>query len=80
MEHFTIQQHLEIVKNYYQNGPSVKHSVHYVQCLVSIIITLLYIIRKTLKGRKQTNKYRRRIERHLPKTDESIVRPAGERR
>ena len=40
----------------------------------------LYIIRKTLKGRKQTNKYRRRTERHLPTTDESVVWPAGERR
>ena len=40
----------------------------------------MYIIRKTLKGRKQTNKYGMRIERHLPKTDESVVRPAGERR
>ena len=29
---------------------------------------------------KQTNKNGMRIERHLPKTDESIVRPAGERR
>ena len=26
-------------------------------------------MRKTLKGRKQTNKYGRRTERHLPKTD-----------
>ena len=40
----------------------------------------LNIIRKTLKGRKQTNKYGRGTERHLPKTDESIVRPAGEHR
>ena len=31
----------------------------------------LCIIRKTLKGRKQTNKYVRGTERHLPKTDES---------
>ena len=37
-------------------------------------------IRKTLKGRKQTNKYGRGTERHLPKTDESVVRPTGERR
>ena len=35
---------------------------------------LLYIIRKTLKGRKQTNKYGMRIERHLPKTDESVAK------
>ena len=27
----------------------------------------------------QTNKYGMRIERHLPKTDKSVVRPAGER-
>ena len=27
---------------------------------------------------KQTNKYGRGTERHLPKTDESVVRPAGE--
>ena len=33
-----------------------------------------------MKGRKQTNKYGRGTERHLPKTDESVVRPAGERR
>ena len=39
----------------------------------------LCIIRKTLKGRKQTNKYGRGTERHLPKTHESIVWPAGER-
>ena len=38
------------------------------------------IIRKTLKGTKQTNKYGRRTERHLPTTDECVVRPAGERR
>ena len=36
---------------------------------------LLCIIRKTLKGRKQTNKYGRGTEWHLPKTDESFVRP-----
>ena len=41
-------------------------------------VTKMYIIRKTLKGRKQTNKYGRGTERHLPKTDESVVRPAGE--
>ena len=35
------------------------------------------IIRKNLKGRKQTNKYGRGTEWHLPKTDESVVRPAG---
>ena len=28
----------------------------------------------------QTNKYGRGTERHLPKTDESVVQPAGERR
>ena len=38
----------------------------------------LCIIRKTLKDRKQTNKNARGTERHLPKTDESVVRPAGE--
>ena len=32
--------------------------------------TIMYIIRKTLKGRKQTNKYGRGTERHLPKTDD----------
>ena len=42
--------------------------------------TIMYIIRKTLKGRKQTNKYGRGTERHLPKTDESVVRPVGEHR
>ena len=33
-----------------------------------------------IKECKQTNKYGRRTERHLPKTDESVVGPAGERR
>ena len=31
-----------------------------------------------MKGRKETNKYGRGTERHLPKTDESVIRPAGE--
>ena len=30
--------------------------------------------------RQETNKNRRGTERHLPKTDDSVVRPAGERR
>ena len=47
---------------------------------ISFFILDLYIIRKTLKGGKQTNKYGRGTERHLPKTDENVVQPAGERR
>ena len=41
-------------------------------------IILCDIIRKTWKCRKQT-KMEGVTERHLPKTDESVVRPAGER-
>ena len=40
----------------------------------------LNIIRKTVKGRKKTNKYGRGTERHLPKIDESVVWPTGEHR
>ena len=43
-------------------------------------LILLCKIRKTLKGRKQTNKYGRGTERNSPKTDESVVQPSGERR
>ena len=46
-------------------------------CILNAVI--LCIIRKTLKGRKQTSKYGRGTERHLPKTDKSVVRPVGER-
>ena len=45
-----------------------------------IISGNLCIIRKTLKGRKQTNKNGRGTDRQLPKTDESVVLPAGELR
>ena len=37
-------------------------------------------LEKKPSERRQTNKYGRGTERHLPKTDESILRPAGERR
>ena len=43
--------------------------------MLRIHIVLLSIIRKTLKGRKQTNKNGRGTERHLPKTDESSSGP-----
>ena len=46
------------------------HGVHFNQ---------FYIIRKTLKGRKQTN-MEGGTERHLTKTDESVIRPMGEHR
>ena len=49
--------------------------------VTQIILILLHVVynKENLKGMKQTNKYGRGTERHLPKTDERVVRPAGER-
>ena len=35
--------------------------------------------KENLERQEETNKYGRGTERHLPKTNESVVRPAGER-
>ena len=45
------------------------------------IASLKYIVlyNKGNLERQETNKYGRGTERHLPKTDESIVRPTDER-
>ena len=37
-----------------------------------------YVYNKENLERQETNKYGRGTERHLPKIDESVVRPAGE--
>ena len=37
-------------------------------------------LKRVLSILQLTNKYGRGTERHLPKPDESVVRPAGERR
>ena len=40
---------------------------------------LLVVYNKENLERQETNKYGRGIVWHLPKADESVVRPAGER-
>ena len=49
---------------------------------ISPFVANLFIVvyNKENRERQETNKNGRRTERHLPKTDESVVRPAGERR
>ena len=46
---------------------------------VESFLLLIYYNKENLE-RQETNKYGRGTERHLPKTDESVVRPVGERR
>ena len=53
----------------------------YSEPLPSIIILKLGLVvyNKENLERQETDKYGRGTVRHLPKTDESVVRPAGER-
>ena len=43
------------------------------------VLVFMVVYNKENLERQETNKYGRRTERHLPTTDESVVRPAGER-
>ena len=46
----------------------------------SILSLCLVVYNKENLERQETNKYGRGTVQHLPKTDESVVWPAGERR
>ena len=46
----------------------------------SVLLLTLFVYNKENLERQETDKYGRGTEEHLPKTDESVVRPAGERR
>ena len=48
--------------------------------LIYFFLIYLGVYNKENRERKETNKYGRGTEQHLPKTDESVVRPVGERR
>ena len=53
------------------------HYVHLGSILVILNENIVY--NKENLVRQETNEYGRGTMRHLPKTDESVVRPAGER-
>ena len=55
------------------SNPSSRDTVHSFHKLKTVY-------NKENLERQETNKYGRGTVRHLPKTDESIVRPMGERR
>ena len=60
---------------------SVKKRQKYIiwyERILSLVHPVVY--NKENLERQETNKYGRGTERHLPKTDESVVRPAAERR
>ena len=53
---------------------------HWDRVLLNFVIVILVTYNKENLERQETNKNRRRTERHLPKTDERVVLPAEEHR
>ena len=63
-----------------RNTKKIKMSTKYFKLkLVSFVTQIVQYNKENLEW-QETNKNGRGTERHLPKTDESVVRPAGEHR